>query len=171
MKKAKKWLVVFGVIIFSLVLFLSCDNGGAGEKPTQEDINNFGAGLTAAFSPITVGETGLVSTDGNVIIVISGTETDPVISITWNNFTDSTSGITISGTLNISGSFDADSSTLSLTIAGTMSFTGAPVTNVEIDITMAIDASDEATISGSIIIDGTDFDASGFGFDDEDFLF
>jgi hypothetical protein len=177
MKKTKKWLVVVGVIVVTLALFLSCDNGGGASQPSQGDIDNLGIAMGSAFEPITV--TGdeetlsLISTDGSVTITPGGTPQAPTFTITWNNYTDPATNVTINGTMTLS--LSGDSSTLTVTMVGTLTVGNAPITTVAFNVTITVDltaTTDGTTISGTITIDGSEFDAAGFGIEeDEEFIF
>ncbi len=163
MKKTTRWLVVMGVIIITLALFLSCDNGGL-EEPTNEDLAKFGAAMGPVFGGI-----------DDLCSLPAGIEIDPElcpepatpptqITITFTNYTDPVSNITVTGFFAISDfAIDETTSEISMTMSGNLSFSGADVSSIDFRVTIVI--GQDISLSGRITIDGTTFDASAFAID------
>lgn len=158
MRLMKTGLIVFAVVFISLTLFLSCDNGTKAVDPTAADIQKFVdiatflGGIMEGEPPpcVTVSESSPYDPEGGTMtftncdfecLIVDGSVN---MKMAWN---DPIFSMTLSGELNFSG-------------------TCAPASSISFDFTMTIDTSTgpdySIAVSGTITIDGTVFNASGF---------
>jgi hypothetical protein len=157
MRLMKTGVIVFAVVFISLALFFSCDNGTKGVDPTEADIQKFVEAMSIF---------GFVLGDGE-LPCINFSESEPwdpeggTITFTGCEF----DGVTVNGSVNLKMAYNAP--IFSITLSGTLNFSGAgaPASSMAFNFTLTLDESSypyEIAMSGTVTIDGTVFNASGF---------
>jgi len=151
MKPMRFVLIGITVVLFSFLFVLSCDNATEGEDATAEDIAKF----VEVMSIFDWGET--------TPECVTESESETQASLTFTNC--EFDGVIVNGTVTMA--FSGTETQASITFTGTLNFTGAgaPASSVSFNFTLTIDMSSypySFAMSGTVTIDGTVFNASGF---------
>lgn len=181
MKKAKKKVFIFILVVSAFLFILGCDNAEKAATPSQQTVANFQAmfdsisGSNAMYwvdlEPSAIGEPFTESGSGYTVTFV-GDQSSGTYTVVFTNYEDYYYDITINGTITMAYSFSGTSG--SITINGTLTFTGTDATvstiafaDVAVSVTGLDTSSPTVTVSGTITVDGVKYDASAFGLEDE----
>ena len=158
----KKILIICFVVAMLLIpayVFASSCGSEGGVDPTAEDVEQFIEIMTLF--------TGVMEGDPPPCVTVSTSEpSDPEGgTITFNNC--DFGGIIVNGSVNLKLTMNGDVISMSYSGSLTFSGTGAPAESVTFNMTLSIDTSastlEEAlSASGTVTIDGTVYNATGF---------
>ena len=157
MKRMLKLSIIAVVLLTSgMFLFMSCNNLA---DLSDEDLQNLETLLGASFDSFDP-ETDVYPPRG-----ITGTGAND-FTVSWLNYTYST--ITVNGSLVITMTPET-ATTGKATVVGTLTFSGSnlPIETLKLDITVSYDLADlnpanmTFKVSGTVTIDGVEYDAAG----------
>jgi hypothetical protein len=162
-KDVKKTLKVVPMLLILLVSIMGCDLFGLMELQVVvafEALNRSISEATSSTVTYTVNDSGeyvFTAPESGVtmtIAIVDSTETEYDVNISVDNYVDSISGYTISGSL----SFGVTSALQ--TVTGNLLYTGGVVTTCVVDYVLDVAA---GTATGTITANGKEFDASRLG--------
>ena len=145
---------ILSFFFLSLLVF-GCASSSGDDGPSKEDAGKAFDAISTAFDAAADAGTSSSTIQCDVTYNASGW----IVSITFINYKDSSSGYTINGTLK--ETVTGTSPNYTYTFAGTLTLTGGSISKIVYNYQALVNIeTDKTSCSGTVTVDGTTFNAA-----------